>query len=78
VNGCFRPIADKYAYIDAFAGPGYRERQRKQAAPNQDLWDGDPDELWRRCNAGSAIVAMQSETSLLSYIFIEEYVLALD
>ncbi len=31
--------AYKYAYIDAFAGPGYRERRRKQAAPNQDLWD---------------------------------------
>ncbi len=69
--------AYKYAYIDAFAGPGYRERRRKQAAPNQDLWDEDPDELGRRFTAGSAIVAMQSEPPFLSYIFIEHDVLAL-
>lgn len=61
----------KYAYIDAFAGPGYRDRQRKQAASTPDLWDEDPDERGRRFTAGSAVVAMRSEPPFQSYIFIE-------
>src|SRR5688572_5490285 len=69
--------AYKYAYIDAFAGPGYRARQRKQAAPNQDLWGEDRDEFGRRFTAGSAVVAMRSEPPFQSYIFIERDAAAL-
>lgn len=61
----------KYAYIDAFAGPGYREHQRKPSAPSQDLWGEDPDERGARFTAGSAIVAMQTDPPFQSYIFIE-------
>jgi three-Cys-motif partner protein len=60
----------KYAYIDAFAGPGYRVAQRKQAA-TQDLWGEDLDERGRRFTEGSAVVAMRSEPPFQSYIFIE-------
>lgn len=67
----------KYAYIDAFAGPGYRTRQRKQAAPTQDLWGEDPDERGRRFAEGSAAVAMRSEPPFQSYIFIEQDAAAL-
>jgi three-Cys-motif partner protein len=67
----FKGRSYKYAYIDAFAGPGYRERQRKQAASTPDLWSEDPDERGRRFTAGSAIVAMRSEPPFQSYIFIE-------
>jgi three-Cys-motif partner protein len=69
--------AYKYAYIDAFAGPGYRARQRKQAAPIQDLWGEDLDERGRRFTAGSAVVAMRSEPPFQSYIFIEHDAAAL-
>lgn len=69
--------AYKYAYIDAFAGPGHRVRQRGQAAPNQDLWGEDPDELGKRFTAGSAIRAMRSEPAFQSYIFIEQDAAAL-
>jgi three-Cys-motif partner protein len=67
----FKGRAYKYAYIDAFAGPGYRARERKQAAPIQDLWGEDLDERGRRFTEGSAIVAMRSEPPFKSYIFIE-------
>jgi three-Cys-motif partner protein len=67
----------RYAYIDAFAGPGYRARQLKQAAPIQDLWGEDLDERGRRFTAGSAVVAMRSEPPFQSYIFIEHDVSAL-
>jgi three-Cys-motif partner protein len=60
----------KYAYIDAFAGPGYRVAQRKQAV-TQVLWGEDLDERGRRFTEGSAIVAMRSEPPFQSYIFIE-------
>lgn len=62
--------AYKYAYIDAFAGPGYRERQRKDGSI-PDLWDEDLDERGKRFTAGSAIVAMRSDPPFQSYIFIE-------
>ena len=61
----------KYAYIDAFAGSGYRTRLRKQAALSQDLWAEDPDERAKRFSEGSAIVAMESEPPFQSYIFVE-------
>lgn len=61
----------RYAYIDAFAGPGYRARQLKQSAPTQDLWGEDLDERGGRFTAGSAVVAMRSEPPFKSYIFIE-------
>ena len=60
----------KYAYIDGFAGPGYRSRQRKQAASTQDLWGEDLDDRGR-FTEGSAVVAMRSEPPFQSYIFIE-------
>jgi three-Cys-motif partner protein len=60
----------KYAYIDAFAGPGYRVAQRKQAV-TQVLWGEDLDERGRRFTEGSGIVAMRSEPPFQSYIFIE-------
>jgi three-Cys-motif partner protein len=63
--------AYKYAYIDAFAGPGHRESQRKQVAPIRDLWGEDLDESGRRFIAGSAVVAMRSAPPFHSYIFIE-------
>ncbi|HTE41678.1 MAG TPA: three-Cys-motif partner protein TcmP [Steroidobacteraceae bacterium] len=62
----------KYAYIDAFAGPGYRERLGKKLSSVQDLWGEDPDERGRRFTAGSAVVAMRSEPPFQSYIFIEQ------
>jgi three-Cys-motif partner protein len=68
----FKDRPYKYAYIDAFAGTGYRARQRKQAAPIQDLWGEDPDERATRFTAGSAVVAMGSEPPFQSYIFIEQ------
>src|SRR5690349_2314722 len=61
----------KYAYIDAFAGPGYRERKPKKQAPIENLWAEDPDERGKRFTAGSAVVAMRSEPPFQSYIFIE-------
>jgi three-Cys-motif partner protein len=67
----FKGRAYRYAYIDAFAGPGYRARQPTQAAPIQDLWGEDLDERGRRFTAGSAVVAMRSEPPFQSYIFIE-------
>lgn len=67
----FKDRPYKYAYIDAFAGPGYREDQRKQSASIPDLWGEDPDQRGTRFTAGSAIVAMQSEPPFQSYIFIE-------
>ena len=68
----FKGRAYKYAYIDAFAGPGYREPRRKQAAPIQNLWGEDLDERGRSFTAGSAVVAMRSEPPFQSYIFIEK------
>ena len=44
----FKSRVYKYAYIDAFAGPGYREPRRKQAAQIQDLWGEDLDGRGRR------------------------------
>jgi len=73
----FKDRQYKYAYIDAFAGPGYRARQRKQAAPIQDLWGDDPDQRAKRFTAGSAVVAMGSEPPFQSYIFIEQDTAAL-
>lgn len=67
----FKGRTYKYAYIDAFAGPGHRARERKQGAPTQDLWSEDLDERGRRFTAGSALVAMRSEPPFQSYIFIE-------
>lgn len=67
----FKGRAYKYAYIDAFAGPGYRARERKQHAQTQDLWAEDLDERGRRFTVGSAVVAMRSEPPFHSYIFIE-------
>lgn len=67
----------KYAYIDAFAGSGYRERLRRQTAPVQDLWGEDLDQLGTRFIAGSAVVAMRSEPPFHSYIFIEQDAAAL-
>ena len=67
----------KFGYIDAFAGPGYRSRQRMQAAPIQELWTDDPDERARRFSAGSAVVAMRSEPPFQSYVFIEQDSIAL-
>lgn len=67
----------KYAYIDAFAGPGHRSRQRKPSAPIQDLWGEHLDDRGR-FTAGSAIVAMRSEPPFQSYIFIERDDSALD
>jgi len=69
--------AYKYAYIDAFAGPGYRASQRKQGAETQDLWGEDLDKRGRRFTAGSAIVAMRSQPQFHSYIFIENDATAL-
>lgn len=73
----FKDRVYKYAYIDAFAGPGYREHQRKHASSIPDLWGEDPDERGRRFTAGSAVVAMRSEPAFQSYIFIERDVSAL-
>lgn len=67
----FKGRAYKYAYIDAFAGPGYRARERKHGAQIQDLWGEDLDERGKRFAAGSAIVAMRSEPPFQRYIFIE-------
>lgn len=67
----FKGRTYKYAYIDAFAGPGYREHPGKQASSSQDLWGEDLDERGRRFTAGSAVVAMRSEPRFQSYIFIE-------
>lgn len=67
----------KYAYIDAFAGPGYRERQPRKAAPTKNLLGDDPDERAKRFTAGSALVAMRSEPPFQSYIFIEQDIAAL-
>lgn len=67
----------KFAYIDAFAGPGYRARRRKQAARIEDLWGDDPDERAKRFTAGSAVVAMRSEPAFQTYIFIEQDAAAL-
>jgi three-Cys-motif partner protein len=67
----------KYAYIDAFAGPGYRARQKKQVDQVQDLWGDDPDERAQRFTEGSAIVAMESEPPFQTYIFIEQDAVAL-
>jgi three-Cys-motif partner protein len=61
----------KYVYIDAFAGPGYRMHQCKQAVSIEDLWNDDPDERGQRFTASSALVAMRSEPPFQSYIFIE-------
>lgn len=61
----------KYAYIDAFAGPGYRTRPYKRPTRIQDLWGDDPDERAKRFSAGSAVVAMESDPPFQSYIFIE-------
>jgi three-Cys-motif partner protein len=67
----FKSRTHKYAYIDAFAGPSYRARERKQRARIHDLWGEDLDEFGRRFTAGSAIVAMRSEPPFHRYIFIE-------
>ena len=67
----------KYAYIDAFAGPGYRVRKSKQTGQVEGLWDDDPDERGKRFTEGSAIVAMESEPPFQSYIFIERDAVAL-
>jgi three-Cys-motif partner protein len=59
-----------YFYIDAFAGPGYRQvRRKQQAAPT--LWAEDPDARGRAFTAGSAIVAMRTDPPFQRYVFIE-------
>jgi three-Cys-motif partner protein len=73
----FKSRRYKYAYIDAFAGSGYREQQRKQASSIPDLWVEDPDDRGRSFIAGSAVVAMRSEPAFQSYIFIERDAAAL-
>jgi three-Cys-motif partner protein len=67
----FKSRPYKFAYIDAFAGPGYRAHEHKQAAQNHDLWGEDDDQRGKRFTAGSAVVAMRSEPPFQSYIFIE-------
>lgn len=66
----------RYAYIDAFAGPGYRSR-REKLATIEDLWGEDLDERGRRFAAVSAEVAMRSESPFHTYIFIENDAAAL-
>jgi three-Cys-motif partner protein len=61
----------KYAYIDAFAGSGYRETRLRKESDTGDLWSDDPDDRGKRFSAGSAVVAMRSEPPFQSYIFIE-------
>lgn len=67
----------RFGYIDAFAGPGYRSRESKSAGTNQDFWVDDTDQRAKRFSAGSAVVAMRSEPTFQSYIFIEQDAVAL-
>jgi three-Cys-motif partner protein len=60
-----------FAYIDAFAGTGYHERQSEEVEGNHLFQDMDEPEV-SSFLAGSAKIALQVEPRFNKYIFIEK------
>jgi three-Cys-motif partner protein len=61
----------KFAYIDAFAGTGYR-REERQSINQRELFPALQEKDLEKVRDGSARIALQVDPSFEKYVFIEE------